>query len=183
MVLGAGQDISPSGGSHEGCISRRLLCCSGHPSLTGIFRFSGIPKCPGGSCSPAFAPQLPSPEISPALVTPIDLQCSLRLFPPKHLKGLKLWKQLMPNHYLLMGPSQPISSQMPLGTGGQTMAGFPAGLMAGAEPTGNSRKRRDLCAPTHPKSQGSWSGRKDWKGQGRVGKRWGRQGGGGQVCH
>lgn len=83
MVLGAGQDISPSGGSHEGCISRRLLCCSGYPSLTGIFRFSGTPKCPGGSCSPALAPRPPSPEIPPALVTPIGLQCSSRLFPPK----------------------------------------------------------------------------------------------------
>lgn len=80
MVLGAGQDTSASGGSHEGCISRWLLCCSGHPSLTGIFIFNGTPKCPGGSCSPALAPQPPSPEIPPGLVTPIDLQLLLEAF-------------------------------------------------------------------------------------------------------
>lgn len=54
-------------------------------------------------------------------------------------------------------------------------------FMPGAEPC----DYRDLCAPTHPpeiKGQLEWK-LEDWRRQGRVGRRWGRQGGGGQVCH
>lgn len=183
MVLGAGQDISPSGGSHEGCISRRLLCCSGHPSLTGIFRFSGTPKCPGGSCSPALAPRPPSPEIPPALVTPIDLQCSSRLFPPTASQRIQVVEAADAKS---LSPDGPISTHLFSEAAGSRWSDH------GRVPSrahGWGRAHRELseaqgsvCPPTQ-NHRAAGVEAEEWKGQGRVGRKWGRQGGGGQVCH
>lgn len=75
MVLGAGQDISPSGGSQEGCISAVLLRAS---QLHRNLQIQWHPKVPRGLLQPC--PCTPKSGDSPCSG---DSQCSSRLFPPK----------------------------------------------------------------------------------------------------
>lgn len=57
-------------------------------------------------------------------------------------------------------------------------------LMPGAEPC-DHRELSEAQGVRPPTQNHRAAGveAEDWRGQGRVGGRWGRQGGGGQVCH